>query len=501
MPSPRRSGRRGWLPFRAARKVVQTAQPSGALGLVVDSTDHPAVRDGEAERHRRTAPSAPTTLRRATRARCTAPATQASITNYRIHQQVDRRRGQTDSWPIAGLDASPATADGRRPPGDHARAALRPRLRLRHHQRDLSAWSTRSAVETVLEGLIALAVVWFGWCAYTWLGNQAQADEGLLRVAMVVAMGGMFFVAISIPHAFEADGNAAIVLGRRLRGRPPHPPRGVPDRRRRRHPAAQRHPRHARRGGGDARPAVRRRRHRAATAQKWWWLAAVVADQLGVYVVRSNALAACNSASHFAERFGLIIIIAIGESIVAVGPPRRVPTSEADAMQPPSCVGWPSPCACGGCTSTSWPGSPRTCATFLGCRTGPTRPGLVHVHPLPLRRRHRVRGVRSGRADRRSRPRRRRSVRALRRHRRATSSVTCCSDCATSGGDERRPGRRRNARLLAGIPTLGELTTLGQLAVPAAVLSTLVLVEVWAFLRRARPSVTAAPKSPTRPAQ
>ncbi len=66
--------------------------------------------------------------------------------------------------------------------------------------------------ETVLEGLITLAVVWFGWCAYAWLGNQAQADEGLLRVAMVVAMGGMFFVAISIPHAFEDDGNAAIVL-------------------------------------------------------------------------------------------------------------------------------------------------------------------------------------------------------------------------------------------------------------------------------------------------
>ena len=85
---------------------------------------------------------------------------------------------------------------------------------------------------TVLEGVITLAVVWFGWCAYTWLGNQAQADEGLLRVAMVVAMGGMFFVAISIPHAFEDDGNAAVVLAVRLRRRSLHPPRRVPDRRR-----------------------------------------------------------------------------------------------------------------------------------------------------------------------------------------------------------------------------------------------------------------------------
>ncbi len=36
--------------------------------------------------------------------------------------------------------------------------------------------------EAVLEGIVTLAIVWFGWCAYTWLGNQAKADEGLLRV-------------------------------------------------------------------------------------------------------------------------------------------------------------------------------------------------------------------------------------------------------------------------------------------------------------------------------
>ncbi len=59
-------------------------------------------------------------------------------------------------------------------------------------------------------------------------------------------------------------------------------------------------------------------------SQKWWWLAAVIVDQLGVYFVRSTRWR-LNSASHFAERFGLIVIIAIGESIVAVG----VATSEA----------------------------------------------------------------------------------------------------------------------------------------------------------------------------
>ena len=59
--------------------------------------------------------------------------------------------------------------------------------------------------------------------------------------------------------------------------------------------------------------------------QRWWWLAAVAIDQLGVYLVRSTRWR-LNSASHFAERFGLVIIIAIGESIVAVG----VATSSAE---------------------------------------------------------------------------------------------------------------------------------------------------------------------------
>jgi len=171
--------------------------------------------------------------------------------------------------------------------------------------------------ETTLQGVIVLAIVWFAWCAYTWLGNQAQADEGLLRLAMVMAMGGMFFVAISIPNAFVDGSNAALVLTIAY--------------------------------------AVVRLTHLAVywiaagddaqlrsvilsmlgvslsmllllsvgvasdiESRMWWWVAAVVVDQLGVYLVRSTRWR-LNSASHFAERFGLIVLIAIGESIVAVG--------------------------------------------------------------------------------------------------------------------------------------------------------------------------------------
>src|ERR1700712_1559112 len=45
----------------------------------------------------------------------------------------------------------------------------------------LTAWG-------LVEGLVITALMWFGWTAYAWLGNQARADEGPLRVSMLFAM-------------------------------------------------------------------------------------------------------------------------------------------------------------------------------------------------------------------------------------------------------------------------------------------------------------------------
>ena len=170
---------------------------------------------------------------------------------------------------------------------------------------------------SVLEGLITMSVIWFGWCSYAWLGNQARADEGLLRVAMIVAMGGMFFVAISIPHAFDRHGNAGVVLV-----------------------AAYSVVRlvhivvYLIAAGSD--PNMRSVLTGmfgvilaalallwvgalvGGRAQMWWWLGSVVVDQAGVYLVRSTRWV-LNSASHFSERFSLVILIAIGESIVDLG--------------------------------------------------------------------------------------------------------------------------------------------------------------------------------------
>jgi low temperature requirement protein LtrA len=53
---------------------------------------------------------------------------------------------------------------------------------------------------SVLRGLVLLSLLWFAWCSYAWLGNQAHADEGIVRGAVIVAMAAMFVVALAIPR-------------------------------------------------------------------------------------------------------------------------------------------------------------------------------------------------------------------------------------------------------------------------------------------------------------
>ena len=39
----------------------------------------------------------------------------------------------------------------------------------------------------VFQGLLVIGLMWWTWAAYTWLGNQARADQGLLRAGMAPA--------------------------------------------------------------------------------------------------------------------------------------------------------------------------------------------------------------------------------------------------------------------------------------------------------------------------
>jgi low temperature requirement protein LtrA len=64
--------------------------------------------------------------------------------------------------------------------------------------------------ESLGEGLLILAAVWWAWCAYGWLTNSIDPDENLNRVCMFAAMGGMLVVSLSIPDAF---GDRGVLFG------------------------------------------------------------------------------------------------------------------------------------------------------------------------------------------------------------------------------------------------------------------------------------------------
>jgi low temperature requirement protein LtrA len=64
--------------------------------------------------------------------------------------------------------------------------------------------------EVLGEGLLILAAVWWAWAAYGWLTNAISADENANRLAMFVAMAAMLVVSLAIPEAF---GDLGLLFG------------------------------------------------------------------------------------------------------------------------------------------------------------------------------------------------------------------------------------------------------------------------------------------------
>ena len=54
-----------------------------------------------------------------------------------------------------------------------------------------------------LRGLLVIAVLWWCWCCYAWLGNTVRADEGFVRIVLFAVIAVMFIVAVTIPEAFD----------------------------------------------------------------------------------------------------------------------------------------------------------------------------------------------------------------------------------------------------------------------------------------------------------
>jgi low temperature requirement protein LtrA len=173
----------------------------------------------------------------------------------------------------------------------------------------------------VLQGVLILALLWWTWSGYTWLGNQARADEGLMRWALTAATATMFVVALSVPQAWRDPGGGLtgplVLVCAYLLVRALHLSAYAV--------AAADDPRLRRQVLITLVPLVSAAALMLSGALLGGWTqtilyaAAVVAEWTGVYVTSRRGAWRIHSAAHWAERHGLFIILAIGESVVAVG--------------------------------------------------------------------------------------------------------------------------------------------------------------------------------------
>jgi low temperature requirement protein LtrA len=51
-------------------------------------------------------------------------------------------------------------------------------------------------------GMLVLAVLWWAWVCFAWLTSVIEPEEGTVRLVMFAAMGGLLVVALCVPEAF-----------------------------------------------------------------------------------------------------------------------------------------------------------------------------------------------------------------------------------------------------------------------------------------------------------
>jgi low temperature requirement protein LtrA len=166
---------------------------------------------------------------------------------------------------------------------------------------------------TIGQGLLVLAALWWGWSAFAWLTNHVAGEDLQARLVVFLAMAAMVLVALGVPEAF-GDHALVFALGYLVMRMAHLGLYWV-----------------ASREEAEVHVAVARLLPTAVAGplllvaaafadgalQAALWLVALAIDYGGP-LVRGVAGYRVHPA-HFAERFSLIVIIALGESIVAIG--------------------------------------------------------------------------------------------------------------------------------------------------------------------------------------
>ena len=167
--------------------------------------------------------------------------------------------------------------------------------------------------EGLVKGLLVLGVLWWAWVGYAWLTSVVDPEAGAVRLAIFAAMAGFLVAALAIPNAFGDDGLifaaayafvriAHIWLFTIASRDDPGLRRSVV--------------------GLAASTSIGVTLLLVASAtdgalQLVLWGLALGLDAAGPYLIGADGWKLMPA--HFAERHGLILIIALGESIVAIG--------------------------------------------------------------------------------------------------------------------------------------------------------------------------------------
>jgi low temperature requirement protein LtrA len=160
--------------------------------------------------------------------------------------------------------------------------------------------------------VLVLGALWWAWTAYAWLTNTVDPEEGVVGAALLVALIAMFVAALVVPEVFDGEGvlfGACFLVVCAM------------------HIALYAL---AGRGNRDLLGAVLRLAPwtlLGATlilvagftdgARTWLWLAALACTYVGAAL--SGARGWRLHPSHLAERYGLVLIIALGEAFVSIG--------------------------------------------------------------------------------------------------------------------------------------------------------------------------------------
>ncbi len=165
----------------------------------------------------------------------------------------------------------------------------------------------------VAKGMIVLAVLWWSWVGYAWLTSVVDPEEGTVRLVIFAAMAALLVAALCVPGAFGSDAllfacaygvvRAAHIMLFVLASRED------PDLR------------HSVLGLAVSTVLCVALLLAAAflggVLQGTLWVLAIALDMGGPYLFGADGWKLVPG--HFAERHGAIVIIALGESIVALG--------------------------------------------------------------------------------------------------------------------------------------------------------------------------------------